>query len=208
MAACSTCGTKIGWTMTLCSDCAKAQQDQRAAESSEFLANEMPSLLEVLNRVGESPNVIHPNAFDVLPRDTTYLAIYSSSVFLTERGILTFNFALTTGRLKTSETIPVATITSLELKPPTSAAPGVHTLKLIRAGNEDTQFSNLGSDAIQDFIAKTQNAMAGVSAPAPAPTAGKSNAAERMKSLGDLRDQGLISDAEYEEKRAAILSDL
>lgn len=205
MAACSTCGIKIGWTMQRCEDCAKVERAAEVSQLTELLSNELPTLLTVLNRVGLSAGDIHANAFEVLPRDTSYLAVYSSTVFLTERGIITFNFTITTGRLKATETIPVATITSLELKPPSSTL-ALYSLKLIRAGNEDLEFSAFSAEAVQDFMANTQNAMAagGKSAPATART----GPSERMKSLSDLRDQGLISESEYEEKRAAILSDL
>jgi hypothetical protein len=45
-------------------------------------------------------------------------------------------------------------------------------------------------------------------APGAAPAAGGGDATERLKKLGEMREQGLISDDEYEAKKAEILKDL
>ena len=45
----------------------------------------------------------------------------------------------------------------------------------------------------------------GAAAPAPA---GQGDAAERLKKLGELRDQGLLTDEDYEAKKAEVLKEL
>jgi len=205
MAACSSCGTKVGWGRALCEPCAEKRLIEESESFAAVLRSELPSLLEVLDRNGLKPHHIYDNVRDLLPRDSKYLAIYSGKVFLTDRGIITYDFTITTGRLRASETIPVATITSLELKPPSPRGVDMFTLKLIRAGNEDLEFSHFEDKVVQDFVSKVQTAMAGGNTQS-APS--QPSSIERLKSLTELKDQGLISEAEFETKKAAILGDL
>ena len=64
---------------------------------------------------------------------------------------------------------------------------------------------------MEDALLKMQAALSEVNfrdAPQRRPTANKSSAAERLAKLKELKDAGLLTDREYEEKRREILDSL
>lgn len=208
MAVCKECGTKVPWSAVLCEVHAKQQVDEHNLKRTQKIKSELPGIHDILVRHGADVSTLPlQDVLDALPRDIDFLAILPNRTFLTNRGILTYDVSFG-GRIKKEEMIPLATITGIEAKPP---KPGnqydLWTVLITRANNIDTIFSAGPESMVREFLALTQEGMAaGRSAPAPAAPA--QNPAERLGALKQLLEQGLISDAEFEQKKAQIIAEM
>lgn len=224
MAVCRECGVKVSWGTVLCEVHLKEFQDTTAADFLEKVKVETPSLYSVIKSLGVDGHEMPMDAvmnkgpgravlplddvFRAMPKDLTYLAYLPNRTFLTDKGILKYEVTLMTARVKTEEIIPLATITGIESKPPKpGSSMDLWTILITRANNVDTIFSSGPDVLVRDFLAKVQEGMAG-------PRSGNAQPAtvqtpvQRISALKQLLDQGLITEAEFEQKRAQIISEM
>jgi hypothetical protein len=171
----------------------------------ESIKQELPSLAKVMKSQGLDLEMLGEHVLELLPKDATYLAIFNSNLFLTDRGILKYSRAVFSGKVKASEVIPVSTLTSVELKKPGINSPGIWSLKLVRANNIDDEFSAWPEPVLRDFVSKVQMATAG---PLASPATSKPSPIEQLKGLAELRDQGIVSEEEFQAKKAQLLSEM
>ena len=102
------------------------------------------------------------------------------------------------------ETIPLSKITSVE----TSSLMGYRVIRLHTA-HDDLEFKTLEPKALFDTVLahleRLRNASTGSSA---APTASAESITDQIKKLGELRDAGLLTNDEFNTKKAELLARL
>ena len=206
MGICIDCGLKSPWGSKRCSNCLGAFNEKAAKEKQLLIETATPSLWRLVQELEyEDDFFIFEEVAKALPKELNYLGMFSEQVYLTDQGILTFQTTVFKSRLVKQELIPLNTITGFEIAPP-KASSTMWEITLTRANNVDTLYSMAEERVIKDFIKKTQAAIASGSAGAagqnsPAPS-------DRLASLKQLLDDGLITQEEFDQKRKIIISDI
>ncbi len=101
------------------------------------------------------------------------------------------------------ETIDLPQIRSVEAK----SFLGHRTVRLFSTRNDLTVKSFEKKEAFNDFVSKTETAMATAkSAPSSEVGQNKQSAVEQLEKLAALHQSGILSDAEFSEKKTELLS--
>lgn len=166
--------------------------------------------MSLLEKEGLEVRVMKEKLLDAFPQDVEYLAIFSPVMFFTDRGILLVNTTLFGGEWRSSDFIDVNSITSLTFKVDrfdhSTSNMMSSSIKIIGAGDQYEQFSDLPAGPVNNFVNMVQKTIAGRSTATS--TVASPNASERLRSLAELKEQGLLSESEFEVKRAEILGEL
>lgn len=123
---------------------------------------------------------------------------------------------------KGNKRIPVSTIQAVQWKPAGAVIPGAITFTLAGGIEKQSKFGSQFWDATKDenaviFYKKQAPAFAAMreaidaaivqrQQPQQSVVVQQSSVAEELKQLADLRDQGILSDAEFDAEKAKILS--
>ena len=206
MGICIDCGLKSPWGSKRCVPCLNTFDEKAAEAKLLHIQTATPSLWRLVQELDfEEDFFVFEEVAKALPTELTYLALFSTSAYLTDQGILTFQTTVFQGRLVKQELIPINTITGFEIKPPKSNDT-MWQITLTRANNVDTIYSMAPEKIIKDFIKKAQAAIAsgkvGVNAQ------GASTPSERIALLKKLLGDGVISQEEFESKRSEIISEI
>lgn len=103
------------------------------------------------------------------------------------------------------ESIALAEVKSIE----TDSSLGVRTLNLFSAHNKLSVMTYQKSDIFEDFSEAIEQAMRGArTGTAQSTSAANESPAERLKALAELKDSGILTQDEFDAKRAEILSQL
>jgi hypothetical protein len=121
---------------------------------------------------------------------------------------------------KGEKRIPLASVTAVQWKPPGALVNGYIQFTLSGGNERRSQFGRATTDAGMDensvVVVKSQRAefealraavdeaiVARLTAPTSAPAA--PTALEQLRQLGELRDAGVVTEAEFEAKKAQLL---
>ncbi|MFF4774259.1 SHOCT domain-containing protein [Microtetraspora fusca] len=106
---------------------------------------------------------------------------------------------------KVAEDFMVGKISTVQWKPGSS-----HGTLTVTSSGDKAEIENIHNDdgaRIADAIRHHLSARSAASpAPAEAPVAGEDDVFEALRKLGELRDKGVITDAEFEAKKAELLA--
>ena len=120
----------------------------------------------------------------------------NGALIVTDRRVVFFSNRLFGSDL---ETIPTKNITSVE----TTSKLG-HKTVTIHTSHDAIEFKTLEADTLAECLAEIDRQRHGTatsdSQPTPAP-----EPAERLQQLSELHKNGILTDAEYKEKRAALV---
>jgi len=184
-------------------------EKERETKSKELwarLESDYPSLFQVLKKRGQNPPLEY--ILDVLPKDATYLSKFSEFVFLTDKGILKYDTTILNPRIKGHEIIPVHQITGIETEVPKGGEDyALWWVTLTRANNVDRLLSTDTAEVVTDFVNQVKLMLEGSNRENPASKKIESPK-DRILALKQLLDEGLISNEEFETKRASILSEM
>lgn len=206
MGVCIDCGLKSPWGSKRCIPCLNAFNEKAAEARLSHIQTATPSLWELVQELDfEEGFFVFEEVAKALPTDLTYMAIFSTSAYLTDQGILTFETTVFQGRLVKQELIPINTITGFEIKPPKSNDT-MWAITITRANNIDTLYSMAPENVIRDFIKKAQAAIA--SGKVGVNTQSSPTPLERIAVLKKLLEDGVISQEEFERKRSEIISEI
>ncbi|WP_285703698.1 SHOCT domain-containing protein [Microtetraspora sp. NBRC 16547] len=124
-------------------------------------------------------------------------------VVLTDRRLLFVKDGLVA---KVSEDFPVGKISSVHWEPGSSHG----TLTVTSSGDkaEIEHIHNDDGERIADAIRHRLPGARSAASPAPAeaPVSGEDDVFEALRKLGELRDKGVVTDAEFEAKKAELLA--
>lgn len=208
MALCIHCGKKAGMFSKTCVDCDARIEDEGFAEHGENIRASRPDLFDLLQKFDIPPQSVHWDVIESIPTETQFKAMFSGSVFLTERGIVVFKVSLTSGAVSGMNTIPIHTISSFDVKPRvTEGDPWVVRIKRPRSTDEFTSY--LPDLAVRDFVEKVQLETSGGSeSKKPQIQAPSASVSERIIELTQLFEQGLISQEQLEKKKEKLLDEI
>ena len=211
MAACS-CGKKKPFGASECTDCFQERRAKEEQQVAEDIKRQHPKLY-ALAVEQEIPFRFFPQIIlDELPEDMEVLAYAGlvQNVFLTSNSILKLETTVLSPRVKQRETIPLATVTGFEAKPPRASEKyPLWTFRITRAANID-EFQVTDGKNVRHFVEKINELLSKVGQPAAAqPSGGSAEAiADKIRALAGLRDSGLLSDEEFEAKKTELLKEI
>jgi len=254
MASCSSCGTKIGFTKSMCPDCSKKaaqaeMQETRKQLRAEFEAvlaeiktrrpdflkaweafvkdsgkREVGAHLKLMTSIGdgdwlkvvsEGPTKPEISLLDPIPASDKVLAIASGINkfgpsdtcywILTDKHIVIVRYGLIRqNELRGSEVVALDQVTGFE-KSKTSRGDIVWNLIVTRANNTDG-IHNVKEGVATAMVTAFNAAKAKISSGSGSRE--KKDAAEAIRSLKSLLEEGLITKAEFEKKRAKLIEEI
>lgn len=206
MGVCIDCGLKSPWGSKRCIPCLEAFNEKAEEEKLFQIQTSAPSLWSLVKELEfEDDFFVFEEVAKALPTEVNYLGVFSTSVYLTDQGILTFQTTVFQSRLVKQELIPIDTITGFEVMPPKSNDT-MWAITITRANNIDTLYSMAPERVIKDFIKKSQAAIA---AGRDARTNQRdASPSERLAKLKGLLQDGHISQEEFQKKRSEIISEI
>ena len=205
MATCK-CGNTKGWADVECSACAEVSARERNVEHLATIGERLPNVVEYCKRY-EGMGWEFQGAFveDLTPDiEIVEYAGGISSLILTPTSIMKWEMNMANSRVKQKEVMPLAAVTGFEANSPTKSAPTLWKFRITRASNVDEIYVIDGPN-VRPFIDAVNSALAGGSrnTGSTAPSV-----ADKIKSLGELKEAGLLTEEEFAEKKAQLLKDL
>ncbi|WP_281223076.1 PH domain-containing protein [Photobacterium sanguinicancri] len=100
------------------------------------------------------------------------------------------------------ETIPLKNITSIERK----SALGHRTIR-VHTSHDDLEFKTFSKEQEQDLISAIESGRETTDEKSTVTTSTESNI-DKIKKLAELKDAGILTEQEFEDKKAQLLSDI
>lgn len=199
------CGKKIGWTSVECPDCAKESAKKRVDDQLELFREKLPNIYSYCQRYEGIGFEFREAFLDDLTADIEILEFAGglNNLILTPTSIMKWEMTMSYSRVKQKEIIPLGTVTGFEASPPTKSVPQLWKFRITRAGNTDEVYIADGPN-VRPFIEAVTAALSGGGAKSQAP---QQSAAEKIKSLAELRDSGILTEEEFNQKKAELLRD-
>jgi len=205
MATCK-CGNKKGWNDWECTECMNKKAIEVNAEHLESLKESHPALYEYCKKYNLSGGEFSGAFLDELNDvNVLHFAGGAFKLVLTDSELIKWEMTLLTGRVKQKEIIPLHTITGIESWPPRGADLSLWKMRITRAANVDEVYMQEGAN-VRPFI-DALNAAVNSAASGGKSSSGPS-IADKVKSLAELKDAGLLTEEEFAEKKAQLLKDL
>lgn len=174
--------------------------EQQIARIEELAKSKLQRKLGVGRELKKLPDRLDENE-EVLNLASGTIGVKTGLVVVTDRRVLFFAAGITSTH---QEEFPYRSVSSIE------ASTGMMSgkMRIFASGNKAEIKDVYPKNAVNE-IADYVRARIGSHAAAPATAATPvSDPAERLRKLQRLRDDGLVSDAEFEAKRAELLSEL
>lgn len=212
MATCA-CGKKRPFTASKCEWCVAEERAEARKELLKEVQTFQPDLFDWITKFNIKIDGLTPEHLSSLPdKNTEKIKAClpgASYLFLTDSYILKMRIGFLDAKVVSLERIPIEKISGIDARKPYQKTNGDFEIwnLVINRGGVDELFSVHGKTEITEFVNLVLAAMKDSRSPADT-KAPSSDFAEKLETLAKLRDQGILTQDEFESKKAEILKSI